>query len=292
MGKIWELDFYSRPIYDENKKKVWEVLICESPTEINQSLDSLFRYSQFCPSSTVNSLWLKEAIEKAIVESGETPQKIRFFRRQMNNMITKGCEDAGIVPLPSRRTLALNRWIKERMTDFYPNQEGYDEKAASNASVQYPASNPVSLPDAVKGDKGDRWALVSLDASALQDLNDWEIGFSEALPITEMEITPETRIPGLLIFSPRALPLAAWMSGLDLAYLTVEMGSRPILRLETGLSESWILANVTDNKTLAEAEGFEKAKKAANGLHFLGVQSNPDEESFAGFWLLYDGESL
>ncbi|MGK7943201.1 MAG: Tab2/Atab2 family RNA-binding protein [Microcystaceae cyanobacterium] len=286
MGKIWELDFYSRPIYDENNKKVWEVLICESPTEINQSLESLFRYSQFCPSNTVNSLWLKEAIEKAIAESGETPQKIRFFRRQMNNMITKGCEDAGLVPLPSRRTLALNRWIEERMKDVYPNQDGYDEKAAKSASVQYPQSNPVPLPDAVRGDQGDRWALVSLELSALQDLNEWDIGFSEALPINEMGITPDTRIPGLLIFSPRALPLAAWMSGLDLAYLTVEKGSRPILRLETGMSESWVLANVTDSKTLAEAEGFEKAKKAANGLHFLGVQSNPDQESFAGFWLL------
>jgi hypothetical protein len=291
MGKIWELDFYSRPIYDENKKKVWEVLICESPTEINQSFDSLFRYSQFCPSNTVNSLWLKEAIEKAMAESGETPQKIRFFRRQMNNMITKGCEDAGVVPIPSRRILALNLWLEERMKDFYPNQEGYDEKAALTASVQYPASNPVPLPDAVRGDKGDRWALVSLEAAALQDLNEWEIGFNEALPINEMGMTPETRIPGLLIFSPRALPLAAWMSGLDMAYLTVETGSRPILRLETGISESWILANVTDSKTLAEAEGFEKAKTAANGLHFLGVQSNPDEESFAGFWLLYDANA-
>jgi hypothetical protein len=288
MSKIWELDFYSRPILDENNKKLWEVLICESPTEIDQSLDNLFRYSQFCPSNTVNSLWLKEAIEKAIAEAGESPQKIRFFRRQMNNMITKGCEDAGIVPLPSRRIFTLNRWLEVRMKDFYPNQEGYDEKSALSASIQYPASNPVPLPDAVRGDKGDRWALVSLEASALQNLNEWEISFGEALPLNTFEISPETRIPGLLIFSPRALPLAAWMSGLDLAFLTVEQGSRPIVRLETGMSESWILANITDEKTQAEAEGFEKAKKLAKGLHFLGVQSNPDEESFSGFWLLYE----
>ena len=33
MGKVWELDFYSRPILDENKKKQWEVLICEPQTD-------------------------------------------------------------------------------------------------------------------------------------------------------------------------------------------------------------------------------------------------------------------
>ncbi|MEB3214919.1 MAG: Tab2/Atab2 family RNA-binding protein, partial [Nostocales cyanobacterium 94392] len=31
MGNIWELDYYSRPILDENNKKIWEVLICETP---------------------------------------------------------------------------------------------------------------------------------------------------------------------------------------------------------------------------------------------------------------------
>ncbi len=291
MGKIWELDFYSRPILDENQKKVWEVLICETPSDVNQSLDDLFRYSQFCPSNTVNSLWLRQAIEKAIAESGETPQKIRFFRRQMNNMITKGCEEAGIAPAPSRRTYALNQWITARMRDFYPKQDGYDEGSATSASVQYPASNPVFLPDAVRGDKGDRWALVSLDALGLRDLNEWEMSFGEALPIQAMDISPETRIPGLLIFSPRALAFAAWLSGLEIAFLRFESGSRPFVCLETGISESWILANITDAKTLVEAQGFEKAKQQANGLHFLGIQSSAEAESFAGFWLLHQKQA-
>jgi hypothetical protein len=29
MTIVWELDFYSRPILDENKKKIWELLICD-----------------------------------------------------------------------------------------------------------------------------------------------------------------------------------------------------------------------------------------------------------------------
>lgn len=62
MGTVWELDFYSRPLVDDTQKKRWELLICESPLSVSRSPESLFRYSQYCPSSTVNSTWLKEAL--------------------------------------------------------------------------------------------------------------------------------------------------------------------------------------------------------------------------------------
>ena len=285
---IWELDFYSRPILDENQKKVWEVLICESPTKTEQSLDNIFRYTQYCSSKTVNSLWLREAVEKAIAEAGITPRKIRFFRRQMNNMIIKACEEAGTVAIPSRRTYTLINWLETRMTSVYPQESGYDEKAANSASVKYPPLNAIPLPDAVRGDKSDRWAFVSLEAGAFSEMSEWEINFGEAFPLSLVNISPETKIPGLIFFSPRANPLAAWMSGLEMGYLQLEMTSRPRLRLETGSSDSWILANMTSAETLSEAKGFEARKKQAQGVHFLAVQSNPDSESFAGFWLLKD----
>lgn len=286
MAKIWELDFYSRPILDENQKKLWEVLICESATNIDTDLNSLFKYAKFCSSQTVNSIWLREAIAQAIDEAGETPQKIRFFRRQMNNMITKACDDAGILSSPSRRTHVLMQWLNERIRDFYPTMEGYDQKLTQSTSVQYPVSNPVNLPDAVKGDKKDRWALVSLEASELKEMNEWDISFGEAFPLSMVNLNSQTKIPGLIMFSPRALPLAAWMSGLELAYLRLERGDFPRICLETGVSEPWILANITDKQTLSEAEGFETRKQQAKGIHFLGIQSSPTSESFAGFWLL------
>ncbi|MBL1210394.1 Tab2/Atab2 family RNA-binding protein [Geminocystis sp. GBBB08] len=288
MGKIWELDFYSRPILDDNNKKLWEILICESPTSIDTNLNSLFRYSQFCSNSEVNSLTLKNAILTAIKKSGETPNKIRFFRRQMNNMIIKGCEEAGIAVFSSRHTYALNQWLEERMNNFYPQQQGYDEKAQQSKTVQYPQSNAINLPDAVKGDKKDKWALVSLCASDLAQMKEWDIAFGEAFPLVMANIKPEMRIPGLIIFSKRALPLAGWMSGLELGYLRLEKSQFPKISLETGVSDSWILANLTDKATLGEGENFEKAKKQANGVHFLAVQSSLESESFAGFWLLLD----
>jgi RNA-binding protein Tab2/Atab2 len=286
MSKIWELDFYSRPIVDENNKKLWEVLICESPVNATSIADDTFKYSQYCPSTTVNSIWLGSAIAAAIEKAGETPKKIRFFRRQMNNMIVKACEELGIAAAPSRRTYYLDRWLDERMTEFYPQEAGYDTTAAISTSVKYPDTIPVPLPEAVRGDKGDKWAFVSLEASAFAEMGDWDIAFGESFPLSIVETKTDVKIPGLIVFSPRAVALAGWMSGLEMSCLQLEVGSRAIVRLETGANDSWILVNLTDEATLSEAKGFEEAKNRAGGVHFLALQTNPDSESFAGFWLL------
>ena len=283
---VWELDFYSRPVLDENGKKLWEVLICESPNSIERSPDSLFKYAQYCSSKTVNSIWLKEAIETAIAKAGATPRKIRFFRRQMNNMIVKACEDAGINPVPSRRTYALKQWIEERNNNVYPQETGYDLKTAGTTSVKYPPLNAIPLPDAVKGDRGDKWTFVSLSAADFDEMKEWDIAFGESFALSLLDIKPETTIAGLIIYSPRATPLAAWMSGLEMGFLQLEKGARPQLRLETGSSDSWTLINLTNQETIKQAEDFEKAKQKANGVHFLAVQSSTNSESFAGFWLL------
>ena len=283
---VWELDFYSRPILDEEGKKLWEVLICESPNSIKRSPDTLFKYSQYCSNQSVNSLWLREAIEKAIAQAGNPPKKIRFFRRQMNNMIVKACEDAGINPVPSRRTYALKKWLEERMVDFYPQEPGFDLKTANTASVKYPPLNAIPLPDAVKGDRGDKWTFVSLSAADFDDMQDWDIAFEESFALSLLDIQPSTIIPGLIIYSPRATPLAAWMSGLEMGFLQYEKLPKPQLRLETGLSDSWTIINLTNKETVKQAEEFEAAKQKANGVHFLAVQTAEDSEAFAGFWLL------
>lgn len=282
---IWELDFYSCPILDENKKKLWEILICESPTDINQTEENLFRYAQFCDNQNVNSITLKNAIEEAIKKTGETPKKIRFFRRQMNNMITKACEELGITALPSRRTHALESWLKDRTMNYYPTVEGYVENLVS-ASVQYPELNAIPLPDAIRGNKGDRWAFVTLLASDFQEMKDWDIAFGESISFSLAQISETMKIPGLLIYSPRSKALSAWMSGLELGYLFFEEKPLPRIRLETGVSDSWILSDLTDKTMIEEAKNFEESKKSCNYVHFLAIQDSPNSESFAGFWLL------
>ncbi|MFB2898440.1 Tab2/Atab2 family RNA-binding protein [Aerosakkonemataceae cyanobacterium BLCC-F50] len=284
MTTIWELDFYSRPIVDENKKKIWEVLICESSLNVNGSGEEIFRYSQYCSNQEVNSVWLGNAIKEAMAKSGQTPQKIRFFRTQMNNMITKACKDLGMASAASRRTFNLNQWLAKRMEEVYPNHPGYTP-AGANPSVLMPNPTPQTLPEALLAEK---WAFVSLEAAAFAEMPEWEIGFQEAFPLKNFGVNPDTSIPGMIFFSSRALPLAAWISGLELASMKFESPPLANLLLETGVNDSWILANIKDSRTIAEAQGFEDAKQKANGVHFLAVQSDPQAESFAGFWLLQD----
>ena len=156
-GTIWELDFYSRPLRDEEGKKLWEVLICETPTNISDRAETLFRYTQFCPSNQVNSLWLQSAIQEAMTKASTLPSRIRFFRRPMANMISKACKELAIPAYASRRTYALYQWLQERMEKFYPTLDNYQEGASP--SVQFLNPQPQPMPDALRGDK---WAFVNL----------------------------------------------------------------------------------------------------------------------------------
>lgn len=283
MGTVWELDFYSRPLLDEQNKKVWEVLLCESPTQVDQKTETLFRYTQFCPSTQVNSAWLSAAIQEAIVQASQPPERIRFFRQAMNNMISKACEDIGIPARISRRTFALNQWLQQRMQEVYPKMSGY--QLGSNPSVAFASTNPQPLPDALLGEK---WQFVSLEAAAFADMREWDIAFGESFPLGMVDLLPETLIPGLIIYSHRAVPLAAWMSGLELACLKLDLDPVPRLLLETGINDRWTLVNLSTAQMRTEAEGFEASKQQANQVHFLAIQSDPQSEAFAGFWLLQE----
>jgi hypothetical protein len=189
----------------------------------------------------------------------------------------------GIPSYPSRRTLALNQWINQRMQDHYSTLPNY--QAGSNPSVAMPAVAAQPLPDALVGEK---WAFVTLEASAFEEMPEWEISFSEAFPLNMFGLSPQTPVPGLIIYSSRALPLAAWMSGLELACLKLKPEAPVQLVLETGANDAWILANLPSAQLQAEAKRFEAAKQHANQIHFVAVQSDPRAESFAGFWLMQE----
>ena len=283
MGTVWELDFYSRPILDENNKKRWEVLISEGLQAVDTEPDTLFRYSKFLPNTEVNSIRLKEAIQEAIAEAPDPPSRIRFFRFSMQNMITRACEELGIAAQPSRRTLALKQWMDYRKQAVYPQEPGYTNKPSPTVGAPPPAPRP--LPDALIGQQ---WALVNLTAQDLADMPEWPIDFGEAFPLTLAGVDAETIIPGLVILSSRALPMAGWLSGLEVSELRVETRKPPRLILETGTADSWVVATLNTPELQREAEAFEMAKAKANQVHFLAVQSDPEAESFAGFWLMQE----
>ncbi|MEO0430181.1 MAG: Tab2/Atab2 family RNA-binding protein [Cyanobacteria bacterium J06656_5] len=279
MGSVWELDFYSRPVLDDNQKKRWEVLICDGAQSVSDGAE--VRYSKFLSNQQVNSIELRDALKEAIEQAGESPSRIRFFRYQMQNMIKRACGELGLPARLSRRTLTLQSWLDDRQTNFYPQQPGY--QASKSASTVQPVEVARPLPDALMGE---RWAMVSLPAKAFADMPEWDIGFGEAFPLAIAGISPDTMVPGILIFSERALPLAGWMSGLELAYLDVQIGQISQLLLETGSNDTWIMAGLNKPELKQEAERFMAAKEQANQVHFVAIQDNPESESFAGFWLM------
>ncbi len=283
MTKVWEIDFYSRPILDEQQKKVWELLVCDT--------QRTFEFTKYCKGSEANARWLQTSLEEAIQDWRQTqslpeqdvPEKIRFFRRQMNNIITRACTGLEIPAQPSRRTFALYQWLQERTQNVYPQHPGFQPLMAPPPAFE--VVDPQPLPGALVGQS---WSFVTLPLNAFAEMNEWDIAFCDAFPLELVQLPGDISIPGFIIYSQRATPLAGWMSGLELSSLKYEPSPSPSIILETGISDRWIVEKLKDPSLIAEAEAFEQTKQNAKQIHFLAVQSDPQAESFAGFWLLQE----
>lgn len=280
MSNIWELDFYSRPLLDANNKKVWELLICDR--------DRNFEWVRECPPNEVNSEWLAKQLVDCVSSTGQTPIKIRFFRPSMTNIIMRGCKLAGITGQASRRVFTMSAWLAERMASIYPNRDGFQAVDPNPLPLKVlAAQDPKPVPDALMGE---RWISVSLKARDFADANEWSMDFSELLDIGDLD--PDTIISGIIIISARATALAAWMSGVDPVFIKFErnlLGDRTQMQLEASADARWVLANLQapkDKNAIDQGAAFEKSKQNSQGLHFLAVQTSPDVEHFAGFWML------
>ncbi|MFN9886059.1 MAG: Tab2/Atab2 family RNA-binding protein [Pseudanabaena sp.] len=279
MSKIWELDFYSRPLLDANNKKVWELLICDRERQ--------FEWIRECPSNEVNSEWLAKQLTECVETTGQTPIKIRFFRPSMTNIIIRGCTLAGITGQASRRVFTMSSWLAERMASIYPNREGFQAVDPNPLPLKVlAAQDPKPIPDALMGES---WILVSLKAGDFTDASEWSMDFSELLDISHLD--PETIVSGIIIISSRATALAAWMSGVDPVFIKFErlLGDRTQMLLEASADARWVLANLQapkDKNAIIQGTSFEHSNHNSLGFHFLAVQNKPEEEHFAGFWML------
>tara|TARA_Y100001968_G_scaffold247310_1_gene231753 strand:+ start:527 stop:1414 length:888 start_codon:yes stop_codon:yes gene_type:complete len=278
----WEIDFYSRPIIDENGKKRWELLI----TSTNNFKDEkTFKWEKICPASSVNSIWLKDALEEAIQEASlqgwDKPSVIRCWRSSMKTMIKRAADQIGIELISSRRAYSLLEWITDREISFYPKQKGYI--GINLAPPSSPITNPaIPLPEEVRGDS---WSFASLSLNTLREADEWEIQFSNLIPIKE-SINCDISVPGIRLFSVnRSLALAAWLGGLEPAKLLIE-GTQIIL--EAGLADRWLVTDVEEEAKKAIENNFLKTRLEADGLQFISVQKSPEENSLDGFWMLKD----
>ncbi len=289
MTIIWELDFFSRPILDENQKKIWELLICNSPDQSSHP----FRWVKECNAQEVNSGWLATELNLAIAHNSSLgnsdPQKVRFYRPSMTNIITRGCKQAELVPQISRRLFTLSSWLDKRMQTIYPQREGFTAPDFQPLPLKIGSQVPIAkpAPDALMGES---WLVASLTVADFASASEWSMDFGELFDVGISEL--DSLISGLIIISSRALPLAAWMSGVDPVFLKCEGSDlKRQLILEAGEEARWILTtldttNPKDRKAIAQAESFEQGKIQSEGIHFIAIQTSLEVEHFAGFWLL------
>ncbi|GAB2300162.1 Protein TAB2 chloroplastic [Dionaea muscipula] len=277
----WELDFCSRPILDIRGKKVWEFVACDSSLSL--------QYTKYFPNNAINSITLKNAIVSVCDELGlPLPQKIRYFRSQMQTIITKACRELGIQPIPSKRCLSLLLWLEERYETIYTRHPGFQKGSKPLLALDNPF--PMKLSENLFGE---RWAFVQLPYSAVkEELSSFKEKFAFGaildLDLLGLEIDDNTMIPGLAVASSRATPLAAWMNGLEVCSIEADT-ARATLLLSVGISTRYTYATYKKNPvTTKEAEAWEAAKKACGGLHFLAIQEDLDGDDCVGFWLLLD----
>lgn len=278
-AEVWQLDFFSRPILDERGKNLWELLITDS--------ERTFVFSQFFANNKINSRNLKDALCKFLDISGsKRPLRCRFFRGQMSTIISRALTDLDIKPVPSRRCYSLMDLIKERVTMVYTQHPGYSDNARVPFTFDFLPLR--ELPDALRGEQ---WALVQLPVKQLQreaeDVRDNKVfGSTFMLSERSKNINLETFIPGVVMFSRRATPLAASTNGLDLAAITADV-DRACLILETGFNQRWRYGSYL-RTALAdeEAQAWENAKKFVDGLHFLAIQPEPNSQEVAGLWFM------
>jgi hypothetical protein len=281
----WELDYYSRPIVEADGKKRWELLICSTPDPALVEAVEPFRWARSCPAGSVNSLWLREALQEALDAAADQglgrPRRLRCWRASMRTMVQRAAEGLGLELVPSRRCYALVEWLREREASVYPAEEGY--LCGPLAPLPAPIRPiPVPLPEAVRGD---RWSWVSLPAATLAEAPEWQTGFASLLPLPE-GIDPQAPVTGLrLVSRSRALAISGWLAGLEPVRLEID-GEQ--LVLEAALEDRWLVAMLSTEEAAAATAAFALAREQAGRLQFIAVQSDENVPGFEGFWILRD----
>ena len=280
----WELDYYSRPILEPDGKKRWELLICSTPAAAAPAADP-FHFVRSCPAASVNSIWLREALQDALAEARQqglpSPRRLRCWRASMRTMVQRAAEGLGLELVPSRRCYALVEWLQQREREVYPAEPGF--QAGPLAPPPAPIRPvPLPLPEVARGD---RWAWCTLPAGALAEASEWSMGFAGLLPLPA-GLDPQAPVPGLRLFSAsRGLAIAGWLAGLEPVRLEVE--GRQLV-LEAALEDRWLLSTLADDEARAAAEAFALSRQRTAGLQFIAVQSREEDPHFEGFWMLRD----
>jgi RNA-binding protein Tab2/Atab2 len=274
--RIWQADFYRRPLQDETGKPLWELVICDS----NRS----FQYSAFCQQSQANSDWLISQFQQQ-TKTQNLPDLIQVFRPQSLSLIAAAAKIFGVKVEATRRTAALKSLLQERATE-YPNLPDYTRENYSPIALDSPP--PVPLPENLWGDK---WRFASLKAGDMV-----EAFAGRPIPILEMPesllplnlgLASTIPVPGVVIDGGRqSMRLARWLQDAKPFSLNYIPGAPDGLILEAGLADRFVVATFEDSEVKSAAAIYEQRKQTSKGLHFLLIQPDDSGVTYTGFWLL------
>jgi hypothetical protein len=274
--RIWQADFYRRPLQDESGQSLWELLICDPKRQVE--------WSAFCPQSEANAAWLETQLQQLVEQQG-LPDRIQVFRPQSLSLLEIASNKLGIAVEPTRHTPALKQWLQERATE-YPNLSQYTQQPYTPTQLDQPP--PLPLPENLWGEQ---WRFASLPAGDLI-----EAFTGRMIPILEIPdayqpirlgIASTTPIPGVVIDGGRqSMKLARWLQEVCPVEIRAMSGQPDGLILEAGLVDRWIVATFEDPEVAISAQEFEKRKHNSQGLHFLLVQPDDSGMTYSGFWLL------
>jgi hypothetical protein len=140
----------------------------------------------------------------------------------------------------------------------------------------------VKLPDALRGEK---YAFVALPLAEFLPgggVSDKNIGVGRLCPV-DPDLPADSFVQGVVILTQRPEALAAWVAGTEVSALTCDLRKRNLI-METDIDTQYLMARLNDVQR-EEGAAFEEGKDTLNGLHFICVQRDEDDDP-AGFWLV------
>ena len=193
----WELDCFSRPVL-VNGKKLWELLVVDASGQWKDVVT--------LPANGVNSVAVRKAIEEVISRAPVKPTVIRFFRRQMLNMLTIALNGVAanrptLRVTPSRATHALYDWLEERESDVYPDMEGYTPGAGD--AVRDRMTAPVTASRLPEGLRGEQYAFVTLPLAEVLSgggITDENVGVGKLINV-KPSYDVDALLPGIAILT-------------------------------------------------------------------------------------------
>ena len=169
-----------------------------------------------------------------------------------------------------------------RMTGYQPNMSGPRAGGIGGTGAALDIRTAVKLPDALRGEK---FAFVGLPLAEFLrggGVSGDNVGAGRLCPV-DRTLPADSFVQGVVILTPRANALASWLAGTEVAGVRADLRKRELV-METDIDNQYLMVKLTDDQR-KEAAIFEEGKDAMNGLHFISVQRDEDDDP-AGFWLL------